>query len=76
MKKVLQIKKGEYLLEIRNNSVATTYKTEHALDISKWSLKQLGFIVENLRKVGYEGCNIVEIDEETNEKFTKFELGD
>lgn len=64
VKKVLKIKNGEYLLEIRNNAVATTYNLDHALDISNWSLEQLGYIVGNLKKVGYSKASIVHVHEE------------
>jgi len=65
VKKILQIKKGEYLLEIRNNSVATTYNKDVAMDISGWRLEQLGFIIGNLKKVGYTKCEVIEIKEES-----------
>lgn len=64
MKKILQIKKGEYLLEIRNSAVATTYNQDSALDISDWSLEQLGFITGNLRNVGYKKVKVLTIVEE------------
>lgn len=67
-KKVLQIKKGEYLLEIRNNAVATTYNLDYALDISDWKLEQLGFIVGNLKKVGYKNCTVVTIANEDEQE--------
>lgn len=63
IKKILQIKKGEYLLEIRNNAIATTYSQIDALDITNWSLEQLGFIVGNLKKVGYNKAKVIDIIE-------------
>lgn len=69
-KSVLQIKNGEYLLEIRGNAVATTYKKESALDITEWKWEQVEYIVSNLYKVGYTKCKIVEVkiaDVETEE---------
>lgn len=68
MKKIIKIKKGEYLLAIANNSVATTYKIDSALDISKWSLETLGFIVGNLKKVGYNRCEVLTIEDENDDK--------
>lgn len=68
VKKILQIKNGEYLLEIRNNAVATTYNRDVAMDITSWSLEQLGYIIGNLKKVGYTKCKIVEIKEVVEEK--------
>jgi hypothetical protein len=67
-KKVLQIKKGEYLLEIRNNAVATTYSLDSALDISSWKLEQLGFIVGNLKNVGYKNCTVLTIANEDEQE--------
>lgn len=61
VKKVLKIKKGEYLLEIRNNAVATTYSLEHAMDIREWSLDQLGYIISNLKNVGYTKASVVDV---------------
>lgn len=63
MKKILQIKKGEYLLEVRGGAVATTYNKDVALDISHWKWEQVEFIVSNLVKVGYEKCKVVEVVE-------------
>lgn len=62
VKKVLKIRKGEYLLEIRNSAVATTYLVDSAMDISDWSMKQLGYIIENLKKVGYTKASIETIE--------------
>jgi hypothetical protein len=63
MKKILQVKKGEYLLEIRGNAIATTYNQDLAMDIKSWSLEQVGYIVGNLKKVGYNKSKIVTIEE-------------
>lgn len=62
VKKIIQVKKGEYLLEIRENSVATTYNMDVAMDISNWSLGQLGYIIGNLKRVGYTKCKVLEIE--------------
>lgn len=62
LKKILKIRKGEYLLEIRNNAVATTYLADSALDISNWSLEQLGYIIGNLKKVGYTKASVVTVE--------------
>ena len=67
-KKVLKIKKGEYLLEIRNNAVATTYNLDQAMDISSWKLEQLGFIVGNLKKVGYKHCAVLTVADEDEQE--------
>ena len=58
VKKILKIRKGEWLLEIRNNAVATTYLVDSAMDISNWSIEQLGNIIDNLKKVGYTKASI------------------
>lgn len=71
IKKVIQIKKGEYLLEIRNNAVATTYNLDHALDVTNWSLKQLGYIVGNLEKVGYSKVKVSSVSKEDLELYFK-----
>lgn len=60
-KKILQIKKGEYLLDIKDNSIVTTYNKDVALDISDWGLEQLSYIVSNLQKVGYTKAKIIEL---------------
>jgi hypothetical protein len=70
-KKILQIRKGEYLLEIRGNAVATTYNQDIALDISGWKLDQVGYIVSNLKKVGYTKAEILTIEEEVVEENTE-----
>jgi hypothetical protein len=66
-KKILEIKKGEYLLELMTNkgvinSVKTTYNIDIALDISSMSLEQVGFLVENFKKVGYTKTKILTIE--------------
>lgn len=60
MKKILQIKNGEYLHSLLKNKegiltgIDSTYHKQFALDISNWSLEQLGHISSNLEKVGYK----------------------
>jgi hypothetical protein len=63
-RKVLQIKKGEYILKIIDRGIETTYNIEDALDIRHWSIEQLGNMVGNLHKVGYTKAKIVTIEEE------------
>lgn len=72
-KKILQIKNGEYLLEIRGNAVATTYNQDIALDISGWKLDQVGFIVGNLKKVGYTKTKILTIEDKVEEEVKESE---
>lgn len=72
-RKVLQIKKGEYLLEVRNNSIATTYNLDSALDVGAWKLEKLGFIVGNLKKVGYTKCAVVTIADEDEQEAGEIE---
>jgi hypothetical protein len=68
MKKILQIKKGEYLHSILNEgAIDTTYHKEFAMDIKNWSLEQLGYIVENLKKVGYVDAEVLTIVDEVVE---------
>jgi hypothetical protein len=74
-KKVLEIKKGEYLLEILNNghSVNTTYNIDHAMDVSSMELEHVGFLVENFKRVGYTKVKIVTVEpkEEVKEEAPK-----
>lgn len=67
VKKILKIRKGEYLLEIRNSAIATTYLEDSAMDISDWSMKQLGYIIENLKKVGYTKASVEIIEPKKKE---------
>ncbi|AYP68209.1 hypothetical protein PQE75_gp077 [Bacillus phage vB_BcoS-136] len=67
-KKILEIRKGEYLLEIRNNAVVTTYNQDIAMDISDWKWEQVEYIVSNLVKVGYSKCKVITIEgDDSNE---------
>ena len=71
-KKILQIKKGEYLLEVMVNNgtingVKTTHNQDVALNISNMSLEQVGFLVENFRKVGYKKAKILTIEPQVQE---------
>lgn len=66
VKKILKIKNGEYLLEVRGNAVATTYNKDYAMDISNWSLEQLGYIVGNLKKVGYTSAEVMTISKNSD----------
>lgn len=65
-KKILQIKKGEYLHAVLKSggAIDTTYHTQFALDISSWDLDTLGHIVSNLKKVGYTDAQILTIEDE------------
>jgi hypothetical protein len=69
MKKILQIKKGEYLLNILNQgAINTTYNKDVAMDIKDWSLEQLGYIVSNLKKVGYIHAEVLTIEDEDEDE--------
>lgn len=58
-KTIIQIKKGEFLLDIMDNGVKTTYKRKSALDVSNMPLEQVKYIIENLKKVGYTTAKVV-----------------
>lgn len=62
--KILQIKKGEFLLDVMFGSVKTTYKRKSAMDISDWSLEKITIILSNLKKVGYDKCKVIDVEEE------------
>jgi hypothetical protein len=66
MKKILRIKTGEFLLEVREGNVVTTYGIKNALDISDWSFKQLEYIISNLHKVGYTKAEVIEYEQKEN----------
>jgi hypothetical protein len=71
-KKIIQIKKGEYLLEVMTNngvinSVKSTYNQDSALDISNMSLEQVGYLVDNFKRVGYTKVKILTIKPEVEE---------
>lgn len=57
-KKVLRIKKGEYLLAVTGEGVKTTFDVKKAMDITSWSLEELGYIVSNLKRVGYRKTEV------------------
>jgi len=61
-KKILQIRKGEYLLELRSDGIATTYNKEIALDISNWDLENLGLVVRGLKSVGYKKSQVLTVE--------------
>ncbi len=62
-RKILKIKNGEYLLEVKNNAAMTTYNKDVALDISDWDFNQIAFVISNLHKVGYVEAKVEEIEE-------------
>lgn len=66
-KKILRIRKGEYLLAMEVNGIATTYNKDSAMDISNWSLEQLGMILSNLKRVGYKKATIEVIEKSVKE---------
>lgn len=66
MKKILQIKKGEYLLEVVNGGISTTYKKEDAFDISNWSMEQLANITVGLQGAGYTKYKILTIQDKAD----------
>lgn len=61
--KVLRIRKGEYLLELTERGVVTTFNRDAALDISGWSMGQLALIVKSLGKAGYKKVAVERIGE-------------
>lgn len=73
-KKILQIKKGEFLLDVTKDGILTTYKRDSAMDISVWSIDQLAHVTSNLHKVGYKSAKVIVIKgEEENESETETE---
>lgn len=61
-KKIIQIKKGEFLLDVSRDGVFTTYKRNSAMDISNWTLERLGYILGNLHKVGYDKATVITVE--------------
>lgn len=69
MKKILQIKKGEFLHSIlHSGAIDTTYHIKFAMDIKNWDLEQLGYIVGNLKKVGYSDASILTVADEDEQE--------
>lgn len=68
VKKIIQVKNGEYLLDVNENSVVTTYKRNSAMDVTDWSLETLGYILSSLKSVGYDGVKIMEIEDKKDDK--------
>lgn len=66
-KKVLRIRKGEYLMAMEINGVVTTFNKDKAMDISNWSLEQLGLILKSLKRVGYKKATIEVIKKDDKE---------
>jgi len=62
--KVLEIKKGEFLHEVRNGSITTTIQIQKALDVSEFSWEQISYLIENLHKVGYTTAKVVDYDKD------------
>lgn len=61
MRKVIKIKNSLFLLDLHENvGIQTTNHIKKAKDISNWNPQQVGFIIENLRKVGYPEAVVVE----------------
>lgn len=52
-KKILRIRKGEYLQAMYPNGVKTTKDKEKAMDITNWTLEQLGYVAQSLKRAGY-----------------------
>ena len=66
VKKVLQVKKGQYLLTVKDRAFLTTYHMDEALNISFWDLEMLGFVASTLRGLGYKNVKVITYDEEVN----------
>lgn len=66
-KKIIRIRKGEYLMAMEVNGVVTTYNKDKAMDISNWTLEQLGMILSNLKRVGYKKATIEVIEKSVKE---------
>ena len=63
VKKVLQIRKGQYLLGADDGAFLTTYNLDEAINISNWDLESLGWVISRLRKAGCKNIRIVSYDE-------------
>jgi hypothetical protein len=62
-KAILQIKNGEYLLDVlHSGAINTTYKRDSAMDISGWSFEQVSHIISNLHKVGYTTAQVINVE--------------
>jgi hypothetical protein len=57
-KKILRIRRGEYLLAVTGEGIMTTFDTKKAMDITNWTLEQLGYIVSNLNRAGYKKAEV------------------
>lgn len=68
VKKIVQVKNGEYLLDVAEKSVVTTYKRKSAIDVSEWSFDTLSYILSGLKSVGYDDVKILEIEKEKEVK--------
>lgn len=61
-KKILRISQGEWLLYANKDSVATTKNKDMAMDITDWNFNQLSYFISNLRKVGYIGAKVEQVE--------------
>lgn len=68
MKKIIQIKNGEYLLDVKERSVVTTYKRNSAMDVTNWSLDTMLGILSGLKSVGYDEVKVIEIEDKEDVK--------
>lgn len=73
-KKILRIRQGEYLLAVEPKGVVTTHDKDRAMDISMWSLDQLGHMVKNLSRVGYKKAQVETVELEANDPTLKADV--
>lgn len=75
-KKVLRIRKGEYMLEMQPHGMLTTHNNQKALDITNWTMPMVGRAISALKGAGYKfvGVETVEIMEEPAESLVNIDV--
>ena len=76
-KKVLRIRRGEYLLAISTDDVVLTHSIERAIDFSRLSETETEYILSRIYRLGYKWAKIKDVlIDETEENPVKKGLKD
>lgn len=67
-KKILRIRKDEYMLAMEPSGVVTTFDKSKAMDISGWTTTELGYVISNLKRVGLKSAKIETVEQVEEDK--------
>lgn len=63
MKKILRIKRGQYLQSVNDTMLTVTHRTKKAIDLNELSWVEISRIFSNLHSQGFKELEVIEVAE-------------